>query len=159
AKPEEAAEAARPEEAAAEAATSEVVVEAPKVEEEPKVEEPPPPPVPSIESVEPDHGPVCGGVTGGGRGQALAEGCQVLIGGVEAAVVRKDETTLEVETPAGAKKGLVELRVVNPDGQVAIYEEDFRYDPVPSIAGVEPSTVSTDGGAVLTILGADFVQG
>jgi hypothetical protein len=145
----------------------EPAAEPPKVEEPPpeppKVEEPPPPPppppAPTIVKVRPDHGPLTGGAGVVITGEAFVEGCTVLIGGIEAQAARTSETTLEVVTPPGAKKGMAELRVVNPDGQLAIYEDDFRYDPAPSLVGVEPACLSAEGGAVLTILGADFAQG
>ena len=144
--------------------TGEPKPEEPKTEEpkpeEPKTEEPkPPPPAPSIKTVEPDHGPLCGGVALTVTGEAFAEGCKVLVGGVEATTVREGDTSLRVETPARQEKGLVELRVVNPDGQIAVYEEDVRYDAAPVILGTEPSWLSVEGGAVVTILGADFAPG
>jgi hypothetical protein len=92
-------------------------------------------------------------------GDAFAEGCQVFLDGVAATTARESGACLRVETPARAQAGLVELRVVNHDGQLAVYEEDFRYDPAPSIAGMEPACLSTEGGAVLTILGRDFAEG
>ncbi len=128
--------------------------------EEPKLEEPaPPPPAPSILSVEPDHGPLTGGTALTVTGAAFVEGCKALLDGVLATTARESETILRVDTPARAQKGLVELRVVNPDGQLAVYEEDFRYDGAPVITGTEPSWLSTEGGAVLTILGVDFAPG
>ncbi len=127
---------------------------------DPPAPEPSPPAAPpSVTRVEPDRGPLCGGTTLMVRGEAFAEGCQVLLDGAAVATAREGDTCLRVETPARATKGLVELRVVNPDGQIAVYEDDFRYDPPPAITGIEPAWVSIEGGAVVTVLGADFARG
>jgi hypothetical protein len=137
---------------------------APAPEPEPEMaaeaEEPAaPPPAPMIVGVEPDHGPLAGGTAVVVRGEGFVEGSKVLIGGLDAVTVWKDGRTLSATTPAGATKGMAELQVVNPDGQAALYEEDYRYDPPPRIIGTEPSCVSSEGGTVITILGADFVRG
>jgi IPT/TIG domain len=141
-------------------AVEEPPAETPAAVIEQAVEEPAPPPPspPSITGVEPDHGPVTGGTTLRVLGAAFAEGCKVLLGSVEATTARETEACLRVETPARQTKGLVELRVVNPDGQIALYDDDFRYDAAPSITGTEPPCVSTEGGAVLTILGAELAK-
>jgi hypothetical protein len=136
--------------------------EAPKPEvpepEAPKPEEPPPPAAPSITAVEPDHGPIAGGFKVKVRGSAFVEGARVLLGGEPAPTVFESSDALEVWIPARSTKGLVELRVVLPDGQLALYEEDFRYDPLPSISGIEPAWVSTEGGAVVSVLGAELAK-
>jgi hypothetical protein len=157
AKPEEPApEPPKPEELKAEAPKP----DEPKAEEPARVEEPPPPPVPPVVlSVTPDHGPLAGGTQVVIIGEGFAEGCQVLVGGVVAEVKYERASRLQAVIPAGAKKGMAELRVVNPDELSALYEDDYRYDPPPILAGVEPAALSTAGGGVLTILGSELVQG
>jgi hypothetical protein len=92
-------------------------------------------------------------------GEHFAEGVKVLFGDAAVAVTRDGATTLHVTTPARAEKGSVDVRVENPDGQAAVLPLAFRYDPPPFISGVEPRVASVKGGAVLTILGADFAEG
>jgi hypothetical protein len=121
--------------------------------------EPPKPVPPAITSVVPDHGPMAGGAAIVIQGEGFAEGCKVLIGGAEASTTRESATRLKADTPARDQKGFAEVRVVNPDTAFAVYEEDYRYDPAPSITGAAPSCVPTQGGVIVTILGAEFVEG
>jgi hypothetical protein len=131
----------------------------PEPEPEPAEVAAPPPIAPSIASVKPDHGPLTGGATIVVTGAGFAEGCEVSIDGVSAKTERTSEGDLSVVTPPRAQKGFAELRVVNPDGQLAIYEEDYRYDPAPVVTGVTPAHAREEGGDVITILGADFAEG
>jgi hypothetical protein len=165
-------EAAAPEPAAPDAAAPEAVAAseaaaapettAPAAEPEPPPPpepEPPPPPPPTIRTFQPDHGPLSGGTTLRIAGDGFAEGCLVSLGGVASTVVRESAASLRVETPAGAIRGHVDLRVENPDGQAETIGDAFRYDPPPTITGVEPAHVSTLGGTVLTILGTELAVG
>jgi hypothetical protein len=146
--------------APAEAQEPSAEAKAPEPEPAPEpAPEPPKPAPPSIASVVPDHGPMAGGAAIVIQGEGFAEGCKVLIGGAEASTSRESATTLKVDTPARDQKGFAEVRVVNPDEQFAVYEEDYRYDPAPSITGTTPACVSIGGGAIVTILGAEFAEG
>ena len=141
-----------------------VVAPEPVAEPEPIAEPQPivapePVPPPSLLSFQPDHGPLSGGTTLRLLGDAFADGCRVLLGGVATATVRESATSLRVEAPAGARGGPVDLRVENPDGQAATCADAFRYDPPPAITGVEPAHASTKGGTVLTILGSELAAG
>jgi hypothetical protein len=141
---------------------SEKASEEPQPEEPAKAEEPPPPaPLepPVIDAVNPDHGPLAGGTTVKVSGNGFVEGCVAHLDGVAARTTWESASRLVVEIPARDRKGIVELRVVNPDGQLAVYAEDFRYDAPPSIIGTEPAWLSAEGGAVLTVIGSDFTQG
>jgi hypothetical protein len=126
-----------------------------KVEEAPA---PPPPAAPSIQSVEPHHGPL-GGVPIVIDGEGFAEGSVVHLDGEAVATIFESPTRLRVEMPARSAKGIVEIRVVNADGQSVTDEDGFLYDAPPTITGTQPACAPVQGGTVLTILGSNFVEG
>jgi hypothetical protein len=88
-----------------------------------------PVPAPTIESVLPKHGPVAGGSTITILGKNFGPRTMVEIGGhVVRAVTYVDPSTLEAVTPPGASKQLVDVRVRNPDGQIAAMPRAFQYE-------------------------------
>ena len=64
----------------------------------------------------------------GVEGKNFGEGCVVLVGGVVAKTRRVSGSLLEANTPEGDDGKLVDVVVLNPDGQQAIQTRAFQYD-------------------------------
>ena len=117
-------------------------------------------PLPTIERVRgivPDEGPLAGGTPVTITGANFMTGAVVMIGGVQ--VLQFDlfsPTELRLRTPAGTE-GPKTVRVINPDGQEAVVEEGFTYNPAPTIVGVTPNMGPLGGGTRLTITGTGFL--
>jgi hypothetical protein len=63
---------------------------------------------------------------------------------------------LRLKTPPG-KAGPKAVRVMNPDGQEAILEEGFTYNPAPTISSVKPNVSPLQGGMKVIITGTGFL--
>ena len=117
-------------------------------------------PLPVIEKIMPKYGgPLEGGTQIIITGENFMTGVVVYMG--ENRVSRLDlfsPAELRLETPSGTQ-GAKDVRVVNPDGQEAIVEEGFSYNPAPTITGVEPNAGSLKGGTRITITGTGFLLG
>jgi N-acetylneuraminic acid mutarotase len=115
-------------------------------------------PFPVIEEIEPHYGgPLRGGTEIIVTGNHFMEGVVVTVG--ENRVQRLDffsPTELRLKTPAGTA-GPKAVRVVNPDGQGAILEEGFTYNPAPTISSVKPNAGPLEGGTPITITGTGFL--
>ncbi len=95
---------------------------------------------PSIKAVSPAVGPVTGGTKITLEGDHFAEngGVRVMLGRVEAADVKVTSGhSLEAVVPAGME-GVIDITVINPDGQMGELKAAFSYIPVPTIRSVEP---------------------
>lgn len=117
---------------------------------------------PQIASIAPDRGPSAGGTRLILRGRNLDERCGVFLCGIAAQVVWKGREEVEAVTPAVARDGLVDVRVVNVDDQACTREKAFRYEaalPPPLLAKVSPNRGSQAGGAKVAVLGEDFAEG
>lgn len=84
-------------------------------------------PAPEIKSVVPRRGRRGGGERVTLLGKSFAPGAAVLVGDVLAPVRFVDASTLEIETPAH-EPGVVDVRVRNPDGQVAAATRAFQFE-------------------------------
>ncbi len=100
-----------------------------------------PPSAPGVRSLSPMGVPVTGG-TGpvSVYGRNFLPGARVSFGGVPAAgVTFRDSGWLEVTAPAHAA-GIVDVTVVNPDGQTAMRAKSFAFaDTHPQIVALSPS--------------------
>ncbi len=117
-------------------------------------------PPPQLASVTPIVGPTAGGSVVVVAGQDLVSGASLTVGGLAATdvVVSADGQTLTAVTPPHAA-GLVDLEVVNPDGQRASLTAAFRYVPPPALASLSPVRGPVSGGTSVTLSGADFEDG
>ena len=120
-------------------------------------------PAPTIISISPNAGPLAGGtriiITGTGylltRTRYLP--VDVIIGGAKAVVYqsRSSPTRIIADTPpssAGAK----DVVVINPDGQEAVLEDGFTYNPAPVITSVTPNNGRLAGSTKIVIRGDGF---
>jgi N-acetylneuraminic acid mutarotase len=115
-------------------------------------------PFPVIKRVEPRYGgPLGGGTEITITGSNFMEGAIVTIGenrGYQLALFSSTELRLRV--PPGTA-GPKPVRVVNPDGQEAILEDGFTYNPAPTITSVSPNAGPLEGGTPITITGTGFL--
>ena len=92
-------------------------------------------------------------------GEAFDPDSRVEIGGQQARVEHGTERRLIVVAPARGAIGRVDVRVVNPDGQLHLTSQAFEYalpTPPPAIAGVAPLHGPVTGGTSVMIRGANF---
>jgi len=117
-------------------------------------------PFPVIEEAEPHYGgPLSGGTEVTVTGSNFMEGVVVTIG--EERVGQLDffsPTELRFKTPPGTV-GSKTVRVVNPDGQEAMLEDGFTYNPAPTISSVKPNAGPLEGGTPVVISGTGFLPG
>ena len=115
-------------------------------------------PFPVIEEMQPEYGgPLAGGTEVIITGSNFMQGVTVSIGNER--VPRLDffsPTELRLKTPPG-EAGLKAVTVVNPDGQPAVQEDGFSYNPVPRITSVKPDAGPLEGGIEITITGTGFI--
>lgn len=120
---------------------------------------------PTVTSITPARGPATGGTVALVIGTNFAQGIRVLFGSTPATgVTVMNDTRLSVIAPAGAA-GVVDLTVVNADGQSAQLLRGFTYvDPSqlgtgPRIASVTPSSGLATGGTQTVLTGSGFQPG
>jgi hypothetical protein len=120
---------------------------------------------PSITLISPNSGPVSGGTTVTISGDDFVNGCRVKFGGIDAAqVIFNNSNQLTAVTPAQAAPGAVNIRIINPDGQLNVLQDAFQYTqppptPSPTIAFIAPVSGPLSGGTQVTIIGENFASG
>ncbi len=120
---------------------------------------------PTVTSVAPLRGPTTGGTVALVVGTNFAAGARVLFGAVPATrVTVMSPTRLSAVAPANPL-GIVDLTVVNADGQSAQLLQAFTYvdrgslGPGPQLASVTPSSGVATGGTQTVLTGSGFQQG
>jgi len=117
-------------------------------------------PFPVIEEIEPDFGgPLTGRTPLTITGSNFMAGVIVTISGNR--VQRLDffsPTELRLRTPAGTA-GPKDVRVLNPDGQEAVLQEGFTYNPPPTISSIKPNMGTLEGDTKIIIIGTGFLSG
>jgi hypothetical protein len=116
-------------------------------------------PFPVIEKVVPLYGgPLKGGTDMTITGSNFMEGVIVTIGEKRVQQLAFfSPTELRLETPPGTI-GSKRVSVTNPDGQEAILEDGFTYNPAPTIINISPNAGPLEGGTPVTITGEGFFQ-
>ncbi len=92
---------------------------------------------------------------------------QVFFGGVPGTnvAVTPDGTTIDVVVPAGTPGSVVDVAVVQADGQASVRTGYFFYVPMPTISDIRNATNQYDpggprvGGEALTLVGTGFTAG
>ena len=117
-------------------------------------------PFPIIGRLEPHYGgTLAGGTSIAITGSNFMPGVVVMIGSER--IGRLDffsPTELRLSTPPGTA-GPKDVRVLNPDGQEAVRQEGFTYNPAPTISSVSPNMGPLEGGTEITITGTGFLFG
>jgi hypothetical protein len=114
----------------------------------------------SLESIDPNHGPVTGGTTLTVYGKGFHRFTVARVGGRDATTNFKSNDTLQVITPPGKTPAFADVLVMNPDTRTAVLRNGYRYDavPPPSITAIDPKIGGVVGGTRITIVGANFTS-
>ncbi|MCY1078835.1 IPT/TIG domain-containing protein [Archangium lansingense] len=116
-------------------------------------------PAPVLTGVAPGSGPTRGGSALTLTGSNFVAGVRVTLGSVEATDVTViSANTLTATAPARAA-GLVDVAVINPDGQSSVLAKGFTYLVQPAISSVTPDWGESNGGQRVTISGSGFRTG
>ena len=120
---------------------------------------------PIITLIRPNNGKLGGGTKIEIMGSGFLSGASVRLGkgasfsSAASTQVVSDRLIL-AETPSiTGYKGLIDIRVVNPDGQKTSRKDAFTYNPLPIIKKINPEYGSKLGGTILTIEGTGFLPG
>ena len=108
---------------------------------------------PQLSLISPTGGPTSGGTSVTLVGTNLAGATAVTFDGLSAAIVSDTATTLVVTTPVHNRIGLVDVAVTTPGGTVTA-PAIFAYVPIMTIISIGPSTGSTAGGSIVTVVGS-----
>ncbi len=119
----------------------------------------PVPSAPAIARIDPDTGPASGGTRVEIHGDDLRPGAVVLFGAVEATSVEWLREDLVAAVTSPEDPGVVDVRLTNPDGRVALLESAFTFVPSPIVDSVEPASGPEAGGTAVIIRGGNFVDG
>ena len=106
-------------------------------------------------ALEPAHGPLAGGACPAAcvrlLGAGLGAATQVLVGAAAATLHPRDDGQLEVDLPAGAATGLVDVTVVAGSARQTL-AQSFRYDGL-AVRSISPGSGPLAGGTQVTIAG------
>ena len=114
-------------------------------------------PAPEIVAVTPNQGPDLGGTALRIEGRFFRAPATVWLGAHEATLVGVEPsgTVATAVTPA-QPAGRVELRLYNPDGQVAVAPMLWRVIGPPVLVAAEPPVISRCGGGLTVLVGENF---
>jgi hypothetical protein len=119
-------------------------------------------PAPSISAVSPPSGSTSGGTAVVISGANFLPNPTVTFGGKAATLTSASTGAVAVTTPSATNTGVVDVGVINSDGQSNALTGGFSYvspGPAPTISSISSSSGSTSGGASITINGTNFVSG
>lgn len=118
-----------------------------------------------ITSVGPDKGLTTGGEQVYINGELFAKGIEVFFGDNKAGqLVYYSDKQIKVTAPANAAIGAVDVRVVNPNGEIAVltqaytYEEPPKQEP-PTITSLSPNKGLLAGNELVYINGLNLAKG
>jgi|GEM_PF-530880 len=126
---------------------------------------PPPPEPPSITQITPTSGPMEGGTVVYIDGTNLDKNAKVYFGSLETSVGYYDSANrIKVTAPPSTVDGIVDVKVVNPDGAEAVLPNAYTYlapppIPAPVITNITPSSGPLAGNTVVYIDGSNFMNG
>jgi uncharacterized protein YegL len=120
--------------------------------------EPVPDPAPIINSLSSTKGSVAGGNLVIIDGQNFKKGIQVYFGDRQGTVTKFiSSNQIEVSVPSSTSTGLVDVKVINPDGQSATLTDAYTYEGLqPTITSLSPNSGPKAGGNYVYIFGTNF---
>jgi hypothetical protein len=110
---------------------------------------------PVINSFTPTSGSTLGGTSVTLNGDDFDSHTEVTVGGATATVTGRSGATITFTTPPHAA-GLVDIVVINQDGQTSTATGQFRYIAPPSITTFTPQSGPAAGGTSVTVTGSGF---
>ena len=117
-------------------------------------------PAPTIDSLSPTSGSIAGGTDLTLVGSGFQSGAQVRFGAVASPSVSVlSDTEIRARSPS-QEAGVVDIQVINPDGQFATASTAYAYViPAPTLSAVIPAQGPTSGGTVILLTGSGFREG
>ncbi|OWK39897.1 Flagellar hook-length control protein FliK [Fimbriiglobus ruber] len=119
----------------------------------------PPAPAPTVTGISPSFGSTAGGILVTITGTDLGNATAVAFGGIGGTIVSDNATQVVAIAPAGTA-GPVDVTVFTAAGTSATGPNQFTYvsppPAAPSVTGISPSSGSTAGGTLVTIIGTDL---
>lgn len=111
---------------------------------------------PALLGISPSLGSTSGGTVVTLSGTNFVTGATVTFGGAPALTSAvSDDRTISATTPTHAE-GMVDVAVVNPDGQSAMLPGAFAYRLPPSLSGINPTSGPSSGGTPVTLNGTNL---
>lgn len=122
---------------------------------------PPPAPSPSITQISPNNGEMQGGNNVYVDGENFQVGAKVIWNNVAIESTLISDMRIRVKVPSSTTAGVVEVKVVNPDGKEGIAPVGYTYNapPVeldPEIVSITPNVSLVKGGGIVEISGKNF---
>ncbi|TQR17380.1 IPT/TIG domain-containing protein [Psychrobacillus vulpis] len=119
--------------------------------------EPIPDPAPIITSLSDTSGPMTGKEILTITGQNFNRSSIVYFGNKAGRIISISDTEITVETPATTVRGIVSVKVVNPDNQEYTLQDSYMYEGIkPTITSLTPDNGLAKGGYLVAILGTNF---
>lgn len=112
-----------------------------------------------VMAIRPSSGTQAGGTPVTIVGTGFEPGARVVIGGEQATEVTVVDSTRITAQTAAHPEGIVDVIVRNPGMPAAILPGSYEYVRAPTIWGVEPFTISYEGGVTVTVTGTGFEPG
>lgn len=125
---------------------------------------PPPAPAPTITSVTPNEGYLEGGYNIQVKGENYSNSSIIYIDNQPVTTVFYTSRELRAKVPASPDAKVVDIKVVNQDGQFAVAAGAFSYiapppPPAPTITSLSPDSGITTGGYNIFVNGTNFSSG
>ncbi|MED4754670.1 IPT/TIG domain-containing protein [Brevibacillus choshinensis] len=118
-----------------------------------------------VASISPNTGEFAGGELIYLDGKKFAQGVKVYFGEKESpSITYVSNIRIKAVAPAATAAGKVDITVINPDGESVTVKEGYTYKappvlPTPQITKITPDNGLLPGGEIVTIEGANFVNG
>jgi uncharacterized protein YegL len=122
----------------------------------------PPPPAPEIIKVSPNSGNLSGGELVYIDGKNFVNGVKVYFGEKEATMSTfYSDLRFRVVAPESLDAGVVDVKIVNPDGQATVLTGGYTYlapppPPAPELTAISPNTGLASGGEIIYIDGKNI---
>jgi len=113
---------------------------------------------PTVSTVSPNTGPVAGGTSVTITGASFTGASTVAFGGTPTGFTVNSDRSITATSPAAESTDTVDITVTNVGGRSARTSADrFTYTALrPTVTGISPNVGAVDGGALVTITGANL---
>lgn len=113
---------------------------------------------PRIVRVDPETGPLRGGIRARLIGQHFQDGARIVWDGKVVESRWESPESLSITVPSG-RPGTIDMEITNPDGKGSTLTDAFTYRGTPNISNITPATGISAGGYTVTVTGSDFESG
>lgn len=118
----------------------------------------PKPPAPVISSLSPSKGAVVGGNTVTINGSNFVNGLKLYFDEQELSYTFVSSSAIRIKAPAWTTAESVDVKIINPDTQVAERNDGYTYEPLPGprLDSVSPKVGPIAGGTLVKLTGSNF---